>query len=267
MMTVGIQTWHYGLVARWWAEFCEGGDDIEFFGNAIKRCGEPALDAGCGTGRLLLPLLRSGIDIDGSDVSKDMLTWCASRAGAEGLFADLYQQAMHELDLPRRYRTVISCGSFGLGGTRVTDLEGLRRIYSHLEPGGTLVMDHYPPKTDSDYAEALAENLELPRDWPEQGDRRLSSDGTELELRTRLLAVDSAEKTVTREISARKFVDGAEVANESHVIVICGYSTADVESMLEQAGFGDIRLIQEVSLPGDWRSSPSDERVVLEAKV
>jgi hypothetical protein len=37
--------------------------------------------------------------------------------------------------------------------------------------------------------------------------------------------------------------------------------------MLEQAGFGDIRLTQEVSLPGDWRSSPSDERVVLEAKV
>jgi hypothetical protein len=69
---------------------------------------------------------------------------------------------------------------------------------------------------------------------------------------------------VTREISARKFVDGAEVTNESHAIVICGYSTADVESMLEQAGFGDIRVTGGLE---DWRPSPSDERIVLEAKV
>ena len=134
MMSVGVQTWHYGLVARWWAEFSEGGDDLEFFQNAIRRRGEPALDAGCGTGRLLLPLLRSGMDIDGSDVSEDMLTWCANRAETEGLSANLYRQAMHELDLPRRYPTIVVCGSFGLGGTRFTDLEGLRRIHSHLEP-------------------------------------------------------------------------------------------------------------------------------------
>ena len=41
MMSVGVQTWHYGLVARWWAEFGEGGDDLEFFQDAIRRCGEP----------------------------------------------------------------------------------------------------------------------------------------------------------------------------------------------------------------------------------
>ena len=140
-----VRTWHYGLVARWWAEFNEGGDDLEFFRDAIKRCGEPALDAGCGTGRLLLPFLRLGLDVDGSDVSTDMLGWCATKAEAEGLSVNLYPQAMHELDLPRRYQTVVVCGSFGIGGTRATDLKGLRRIHAHLEPGGTLVMDHHLP--------------------------------------------------------------------------------------------------------------------------
>ena len=80
-----VTTWHYGLVARWWAEFNVGGDDVGFFRDAIERCGEPALDAGCGTGRLLLPFLRSGMDVDGSDVSGDMLGWCATKAEAEGL--------------------------------------------------------------------------------------------------------------------------------------------------------------------------------------
>jgi hypothetical protein len=34
--------------------------------------------------------------------------------------------------------------------------------------------------------------------------------------------------------------------------------------MLDQAGFGDIRVTGGL---GDWRPSPSDERIVLEAKV
>ena len=150
MMRDDINTWHYGLVARWWAEFKVGGEDVEYFRDVIERCGAPALDAGCGTGRLLLPFLRSDMDVDGSDVSPDMLGWCAAKAEVEGLSANLYPQAMHELDLPRRYQTIIVCGSFGLGGTRAADLEGLCRLHAHLEPGGTLVMDHYPPKRDTD---------------------------------------------------------------------------------------------------------------------
>ena len=71
-----IRTWHYGLIARWWAEFNHGGSDIEFFQNTIRRYGQPALDAGCGTGRLLLPFLHSGLDVDGSAVSPDMIAWC-----------------------------------------------------------------------------------------------------------------------------------------------------------------------------------------------
>ena len=67
---------------------------------------------------------------------------------------------------------------------------------------------------------------------------------------------------MTREISVRKFVDGAEVANESYSIVICGYSAADVESMLEEVGFGDIRVTGGLE---DRPPSPLDERIVLEA--
>ena len=78
-MRQGVNTWHYGLVALWWAGFKVGGDDVGFSRDAIERCGAPALDAGCGTGRLLLAFLRSGMDVDGSDMSGDMLGGEAGR--------------------------------------------------------------------------------------------------------------------------------------------------------------------------------------------
>jgi hypothetical protein len=52
---------------------------------------------------------------------------------------------MHELDPPRRYRTIYVCGAFGLGSTYTQDREALRRCHEHLEPGGTLVLDNEVP--------------------------------------------------------------------------------------------------------------------------
>jgi hypothetical protein len=84
----------------------------------------------------------------------------------------------------------------------------------------------------------------------------------ELDLRTRLLEADPIERTITREICAREFVDGAEVRNETNSIVICGYSTTEVESMLEGVGFGDIRVTGALE---DRPPRPEDEFVIFEA--
>ena len=139
------QTWHHGIVARWWAEFNLDGPEIAYFQKFIEGDGQPALDVACGTGRLLVPYLRAGLDVDGCDLSADMLALCRERAEAEGLSPNLYAQAMHELRLPRTYRTILVCGGFGLGGNREQSFESLRRIYEHLEPGGLLLLDNEVP--------------------------------------------------------------------------------------------------------------------------
>jgi len=76
-----VRIWHHGLLARWWAEFNRDGDDIAHF-QRLLASGLPALDAGCGTGRLLLPFRRAGLDVDGADASADMLAWCRAAAAA-----------------------------------------------------------------------------------------------------------------------------------------------------------------------------------------
>src|SRR5262249_29922871 len=126
-MSEAPRTWHHGLVARWWAEFNVDGPEIAYFQGLIERHGQPALDGAGGPGRALRPSLRAGLAGDGSAPSPDMLALCRERAAREGLAPRLYAQVMHELDLPRRYRTIYMCGSFGLGGDRAQDWEALRR--------------------------------------------------------------------------------------------------------------------------------------------
>ena len=85
-MTDTPQTWHYGLIARWWAEFNEPDPvELAFYQGFVERDGQPALDLGCGTGRLLLPLLQAGLDVDGCDLSADMLAQCSELAARAGL--------------------------------------------------------------------------------------------------------------------------------------------------------------------------------------
>jgi len=244
-MTGSPQTWHYGLVARWWAEFNTGGPEIAYFKGMIERFGEPALDVACGTGRLLIPYLREGMDVDGCDVSADMIRLCAERAAGEGLKPRLFVQAMHELDPPRPYKTIIVCGGFALGGSRHDDEEALRRFHEQLLPGGALVLDHYLPYEDTDRWRywIREERRELPEPWPAEGMRKRAANGEEIELFTRLAALDPIEQVATREIRARLWRDGRIVEEEEHVLLERLYFRNELAAMLASAGFEDVEVL------------------------
>ena len=239
------QTWHYGLVARWWDEFNEADPQaLACFRAFIERDGQPALDLACGTGRLLLPLLRAGLDVDGCDVSPDMLDLCRQRAARDGLVPRLSAQAMHALALPRAYRTIFICGGFGLGGTRAHDAETLRRCHDHLAPGGTLVFDHHLPYLHAnEWPYWLAEPRRgLPQGWPTGSMRRRAADGDEIELRSRLVALDPLEQRQTRQIRASLWRAGQVVGDEEHSLRENLYVRNELLVLLERAGFAEVTV-------------------------
>jgi SAM-dependent methyltransferase len=236
-------TWHYGLVAKWWAEFAEDGPEIAYFQKHVQR-GQPALDVACGTGRLLIPFLRAGLDVDGCDVSADMIAVCRERAEREGLSTTLLVQPMHELDPPRTYKTIFVCGGFGLGSNRERDAQALQRFYEHLEPGGTLVLDNEVPYS-SDYPLRYwgkDERSTLPRERVplEEAERRRGSDGAEYALKSRLLDLDPLEQRATYEMRAGMWRDGELVQEEEHTLHINFYFKNETLMMLERAGFTDV---------------------------
>ena len=261
------QTWHHGLIARYWAEFNDDfrPHEIPYFRRFIEDGGQPALDVACGTGRLLIPYLRAGLDVDGCDVSPDMVALCREKAAREGLSPSLSVQPMHALDLPRRYRTIFVCGAFGLGSTREQDEEALRGFHAHLEPGGTLLLDVEVP-----YADAAQWSL-----WPKDGRAglpheaeppqrgRLAADGLEYGLRSRCLAFDPLEQRVSLEMHARCWRGGELEAEEIHRLDIGLYFKNELLLMLERAGFDDV-VVHGDHVEAD--PTPDDEFVVFVAR-
>lgn len=235
-------TWHYGVTARWWAEFNTTGPEIHYF----RRHAEagPALDLACGTGRLLIPYLREGLDVDGSDVSADMIALCREAAEREGLSPTLYVQPKHELDLPRRYRTVFMCGALGVGSTRAEDLEAMRRVHDHLEPGGTFALDNEVPYADDNGWKYWQRDgrASLPRPRRPAGKRRVGSDGAEYELRSRVLDLDPLEQRMTLEMQAFMWRDGELAAEDVHELTLTLYFRDEIVLMLERAGFTDVTV-------------------------
>ncbi|HET9909195.1 MAG TPA: class I SAM-dependent methyltransferase [Anaerolineales bacterium] len=232
------QTWHYGLVARHWAEKNTSGPEIAYYLQRIQQYGQPALDAGCGTGRLLIPFLRAGLDVDGCDVSADMLAYCRQSAEREGFTPRLYHQALQQLDLPRSYQTIVACGVFGVGVSRPQDFSALQRFYQHLLPGGVLLLDVKLPYSDDNLWplwQKKAQNL-LPEPWAKNLGKP-PEDGREYELHYRLVNVNSLEQQTTGEMRTLLFSDGKLVADDTYRLISNYYFPNEVRLLLEKAGF------------------------------
>ena len=140
---------YHGLMAEAWDLLrgdTSGWEDRPFYLGLIRRFGEPALDVGCGTGRLLLDYLAEGIEIDGVDVSRDMLA--ASFASRTARLV----QAVEDLQLPRRYRTIIvPSSSIQLVIDPATAERAVVRLAAHLEPAGVLVMPFMTLEADESW--------------------------------------------------------------------------------------------------------------------
>lgn len=180
------------------------------------------LDVGCGTGRLLLPWLADGLDVDGVDISPDMLRECRKRARSLGLKPRLRRQAMEELHMGRRYGTiVVPSSSFQLLTSEASARLAMAAFHRHLEPGGGLVMPFI--------VLVAGESEVLERRMP---------DGSVI--RRRYKSWYNPKTRLERTVMVFEIiVDGKIVASETHRRnpAVRGYTVKQGVKMFEEAGF------------------------------
>ncbi len=159
---------------------------------------------------------------------------------------------MHDLDLPRRYRTIYLCGALGLGSTREQDEQALRRLYEHLEPGGRVVLDNEVPYSDATHWALWPPGARdaFPEPARPAGDRQLGPDGDEYALQSRILSLDPLRQQVAHEIDAYQWRDGSLIAQQRHHLTSNLYFCGELVMMLQRAGF------TEVEVRGEYNDLP-----------
>ena len=231
-----------GLEAENWELFIKSWqvDDFDFWRQLLEQSPGPALDVGCGTGRLLVPMLLAGLEVDGLDISPDLLAICQTNLEREGLHTRLYEQAMQELDLPQRYQSIlVPCQAFFLVVDRTEAIETLDRFYRHLKPGGMLAFN-LPSPYETDDSEGDTEPL-IEEGWTIAA-RRDRPDGSQLEEAHLVEQRDRLDQTMIGKARFRILAGGKVIAEEIYPWYARTYYRNEMLAMLESAGFSDIRV-------------------------
>jgi SAM-dependent methyltransferase len=126
------------------------GKDIpygfDFYVALAREANGPVLDVACGTGRILLPCLQAGVDIEGVDLFEPMLRTLRAKAARLNLSPRLHQADMSDFSVPRRFRLVmIPFNAFIHNMTQEAQINCLKCCRAHLLPGGRLTFDTFFP--------------------------------------------------------------------------------------------------------------------------
>lgn len=124
-------------------------EDLKFYLSAAYAANGPVLDAGCGSGRILLPALQLGCDVRGFDNSEAMLDQLRTKASQEGLKPNV---RLHDLEhfraTPGKFHLIIvAFNTFLHLLDQRSQITFLERCYKSLAPKGKLMLDIINPAT------------------------------------------------------------------------------------------------------------------------
>jgi SAM-dependent methyltransferase len=127
--------------------------DHNFYLRRARRAGGRILEIGCGTGRLTLPLARSGIDVTGIDNSPKMLALAREKLGREDPRiqerVELLEADIRELDLGQMFNLVIfPFNSFMYLYTPEDQVRALAAVRKHLADDGLFILSLFVPSPE-----------------------------------------------------------------------------------------------------------------------
>ena len=116
--------------------------DVEYYLGLLADVSGPILEPATGTGRVLIPLLEAGHQVEGIDSSPQMLACCRQHCLDRGLDPVLREADMTVFVQLAAYEAVIiPAGSIALLDGRKATLQALTCFRDSLVPGGRLFVD------------------------------------------------------------------------------------------------------------------------------
>ena len=135
-------------------EHGEYGEDLDLYLNLATMIGDPILEVGCGSGRILVPLAQDGHRVTGTDRSRAMLARAERAITANGLSALVLLSESDMTDASRAPGGPFGLAVVALNGLLHLETVGIQRralaaLHDALDPRGQLVIDVLSPTPEA----------------------------------------------------------------------------------------------------------------------
>jgi SAM-dependent methyltransferase len=234
-------------------------DDVDFYLNFVEAVGDPVLELGCGTGRLLIPIAETGFRVTGIDRSTQMLDRARSAISERSLANLVTLQQMEMTDIGALQGGPFGVAIIGLNGllhvtTSKEQRSTLASVRSVLDPRGQLLIDVFNPTPD--VLRSLDHSLNHEGVWRQ-------SDGSRID-KFSSRRVAPRTQTISTELWYDLTTGEGAVSRVATSFTMRYLHRAELELMLELAGFAEWQVYGSYDLdPFDDHS----ERLIVAAEV
>ena len=232
----------YKAFAEYYDAYVAGFEaDFEVYLRLIKP-GLKVLEIGCGTGRVLKPLLESGASVVGVDISHEMLALAHNKLASfcdSGVLRLLNHNFVYS-SIPERFdRVFVTFYTFNYLLSYENALLFLKNIYSSLNDGAVLLMDmffpsiYYNPTIEGKWQERY---LNLVEKQIRLSDRRTMRGP--VEKREQVFEEDGGRQEIT---TLRRFYDKNETAR---LLREAGFSSVKFADAYDSTLFHQLELLE-----------------------
>ena len=210
----------------------------------LKRHSGVSLELGCGSGRLLLPLLKEGFELDGIDNAPAMIALCRESAREKGLTPELHCCDLFALPPNKTYQAV-TIPAFTLQ-LLPDPIAAVRRLGEILPANGGLYFSVFYPWAELE--------KELPENEFYPDHEIILPDGTTARIETKH-SLDRQQQILTRVHRYSILKDKTVLKEHQSTQTIRYCSDEDWQHLLEATGF----KVQRVIYDFDPQESDSEE--------
>ena len=224
--------------------------ELPFYVDLAKQIGGPILEMGCGTGRVLLPIARMGIEIHGLDNAPTMLGILRERIQNEPEQVRsqiaLHQGDMRQFRGQKKYALVtIPFRPMQHMYTLEDQVTALKTGAFHLDNDGILALDVFFPKFQLMDVGIGEEMLEL--EWPAR-----SHPGRIVRRYFKKDAVDKIHQVFSATFIFRTYHNETLVSEETERIKLSYYAYPQLKALFRLAG------LEAVEEYGSFSKTPLD---------
>jgi SAM-dependent methyltransferase len=225
-------------------------NDVKFYVEATRNCNGLVLEAGCGTGRVLLPCVEAGAEVVGFDMSAPRIQACREKLKSASPEtrgrASVHEGNMLTCDFGSNFDLVIL--PFRVFQDLVTPEDGrqaLLNLRRHLRPGGRIILDLFNPSIP------MLANTAIATEFSDSSITLADGQGS-IDLHYRICSRDYfTQRQAVEEIVYLKRGDGSveRQANRfeikytfrfelEHLLELCGFKVEQVFGDFERGEFG-----------------------------